>query len=270
MHLTDTLNDSLQNKEVPDHLNANVLRQIRSFVRREGRITHAQERALVEFWGRFGVEVGSVLLNPLTLFGRHAPLILEIGFGDGESLVAMATAHPDWDYLGIEAHRPGIGHLLLRAAALQLNNLRVLCADAMEVVEQRLPDECLDRIQIFFPDPWPKTRHHKRRLVQAQQIALLVRKLKPLGQLHVATDCEDYACSMLSLLNATPDLVNTADGGGFALRPTERPLTKFEQRGQRLGHVIRDLLFIRSGLAEQQSFDHNTQAFPEANVATGL
>ena len=257
MRLTDTLNSPLQNRVIPDHLNAGMLRRIRSFVRREGRMTDAQQRALAEYWDQFGVEVGAALLNPFILFGRHAPLVLEIGFGDGESLAAMAAMHPEWDYLGIEVHRPGIGHLLLRAAALQLTNLRVLCADAVGVLEQQLPDECLDRMQIFFPDPWPKTRHHKRRLVQAQQLALLVRKLKPLGQLHIATDCEDYACAMLNLLNATPGLANTADGGGFAPRPVWRPLTKFEQRGQRLGRAIRDLLFIRSDLAEQQSFNHN-------------
>ena len=245
MQLIDTLNSGLQNSVIPDHLNAGALRPIRSFVRREGRMTGPQQRALKEFWKRFGVEAGVVLLEPEVLFGRRAPLILEIGFGDGESLAAMAAMHPEWDYLGIEVHRPGIGHLLLRATALQLTNLRILCADAVEALEQQLPDECLDRMQIFFPDPWPKARHHKRRLVQAQRIALLVRKIKPQGQLHVATDCEDYACAMLKLFNAAPELANTADKGGFAPRPAWRPLTKFEQRGQRLGHIIRDLVFIR-------------------------
>lgn len=250
MHLADnTLNSALQKVAVSDHLHANVLPRIHSFVRREGRMTRAQQRALAQCWARFGVDAGAVLLDPEALFGRRAPLVLEIGFGDGESLAAMAVAHPQWDYLGIEVHRPGIGHLLLRATKLQLTNLRVLCADAVEVLERHLPDACLDRIQIFFPDPWPKARHHKRRLVQARPVALLVRKLKAGGQLHVATDCEDYAYSMLELFNATPALTNTAEGGGFATRPIWRPLTKFEQRGQRLGHVIRDLLFVRRDLA---------------------
>ena len=275
MRLADTLNDSLQNAATPDHLNTSVLRSIHSFVRREGRITGAQQRALMECWKLFGVDAGPVLMEPEILFGRRAPLILEIGFGNGESLAAMAEAHPEWDYLGIEVHRPGIGHLLLRATELQLTNLRILCADAVEALERQLPDECLDRMQIFFPDPWPKARHHKRRLIQKQRVALLVRKIKPHGQLHVATDCEDYACAMLDLFNTTPELANAAIGGGFAPRPTWRPLTKFEQRGQRLGHVIRDLLFIRRDLnlplAEQRLFDHNrTTMFLWSNMAMGL
>jgi len=223
-------------------------RRIRSFVRREGRMTQAQRRALTVLWQHFGVETQAPL-DPIILFGRYAPLVLEIGFGDGESLAAMASADPAVNYLGLEVHRPGIGHLLLRAETLALTNLRVMCADAVEVLERQVPDDCLDRVQIFFPDPWPKARHHKRRLIQAQRVALLVRKIKPHGQLHIATDCEDYACTVLDLFNTTPELVNTAAGGGFAPRPAWRPLTKFEQRGQRLGHVIRDLLFIRRKLA---------------------
>ncbi|HHW76252.1 MAG TPA: tRNA (guanosine(46)-N7)-methyltransferase TrmB [Xanthomonadaceae bacterium] len=219
--------------------------RIHSFVRREGRMTRAQQRALAELWERFGVETGAAMLNPGQLFGRRASLILEIGFGDGESLTAMAAANPGADYLGIEVHRPGIGHLLLRAAELGLTNLRVVCADAVDVLEQHLPDECLDRVQIFFPDPWPKTRHHKRRLIQPPFAALLVRKLKPAGQLHVATDCESYAYFILNVLNATPGLMNAATGNGFAPRPPCRPLTKFEQRGQRLGHNVWDILFIQ-------------------------
>lgn len=244
MRSTDTLDNALRNGTIPDESNAGALRRIHSFVRREGRITHAQQRALVECWEPFGVSADAGLLEPESLFGRRAPLVLEIGFGNGESLAAIAAAHPEWDYLGIEVHRPGVGHLLLRATELQLTNLRILCADAVEVLERQLPDECLDRMQIFFPDPWPKVRHQKRRLIQAQRAALLTRKIKPGGQLHIATDCADYACAILELFNATPDLVNAA-GGGFAPRPAWRPLTRFEQRGQRLGHVIRDLLFIR-------------------------
>lgn len=220
-------------------------RQIRSFVRRESRMTHAQHRALTTLWQRFGVDAGVALLDPAALFERRAPLVLEIGFGDGESLATMASADPMMNYLGLEVHRPGIGHLLLRAEALALTNLRVMCADAVEVLERQTPDDCLDRVQIFFPDPWPKARHHKRRLIQASFVTLLVHKLKSGGQLHIATDCEDYAHSILNLLNATSELVNRAEGNGFALRPMYRPATRFEQRGWRLGYVIRDILFTR-------------------------
>ena len=181
----------------------------------------------------------------MILFGRHAPLVLEIGFGDGESLAAMASADPTVNYLGLEVHRPGIGHLLLRAEALALANLRVMCADAVEVLERQVPDDCLDRVQIFFPDPWPKVRHHKRRLIQPPFIALLVQKLKAGGQLHIATDCEDYAHSILDLLNATPALINQAAGNGFTPRPAHRSPTRFEQRGWRLGHQSWDILFMR-------------------------
>lgn len=226
-----------------ENIPAESSRRIRSFVRRDGRITRAQQRAVAEWWERFGVETDQVELDPAQIFGRHAPLVLEIGFGDGESLVAMAEADPDTDYLGIEVHLPGIGHLLLRAAQLGLTNLRVLRADAVEVLEKRIPDRCLDRVQIFFPDPWPKARHHKRRLIQFPFISLVVRKLKASGRLHIATDCEEYADAILAVLNATPELINRAAGTGFAPRPAYRPQTKFELRGQRLGHPIRDLLF---------------------------
>jgi len=225
-------------------------RRIRSFVRREGRMTQAQRRALTVLWQHFGVETQAPL-DPIILFGRYAPLVLEIGFGDGESLAAMASADPAVNYLGLEVHRPGIGHLLLRAEALALTNLRVMYADAVEVLERQVPDRCLDRVQIFFPDPWPKTRHHKRRLIQPPFVALLVQKLKGGGQLHVATDCEDYAHSILNLLNATPALTNRTAGNGFAPRPAYRPPTKFERRGWRLGHRSWDLLFTRHDRIEE-------------------
>ena len=223
-----------------------VSRRVRSFVRREGRTTRAQQRALTEWWGQFGVEAGRSLLEIDKVFGRRASLVLEIGFGDGESLVAMAMDHPELDYLGIEIHRPGIGHLLLRVAKLGLSNVRVMCADAVEVLERQIPDQCLDRVQIFFPDPWPKTRHHKRRLIQPPFVALLARKLKPTGQLHVATDCEQYARNILDLFSRAPEWVNTIAGEGFAPRPAHRPPTKFEQRGRRLGHGVWDLLFVKA------------------------
>lgn len=219
--------------------------RIRSFVLRGSRVTQAQQRALTELWERFGIEPGNMPLAVTELFGRCAPLVVEIGFGDGESLAVMANADPAVNYLGIEVHRPGVGHLLLRAEELGLTHLRVMCADAVEVLERQLLDASIDRVQIFFPDPWPKMRHHKRRLIQQPFVALLARKLKSAGQLHIATDCEDYARSILDLLNATPGWVNMDTDHGFTSRPTYRPLTKFEQRGRRLGHEVRDMLFVR-------------------------
>jgi tRNA (guanine-N7-)-methyltransferase len=246
MNRADIAKGSSKIMSVSGDLNAaaDSPRRIRSFVCRGGRMTRAQRRALAESWERFGVEAG-IVLNPAKLFGRRAPLILEIGFGNGESLAAMAAANPEMDHLGIEVYRPGIGHLLLRAAELGLTNLRVMHADAVEVLERQLPDECLDRVHIFFPDPWPKARHHKRRLVQPPFVSLLVRKLKPAGQLHVATDCEDYARSILHVLSTAGGLTNKATRDGFALRPASRPPTKFEQRGRGLGYDIWDMLFER-------------------------
>ncbi len=249
MGLADSVRERLPIEAVSADLNVkdrvDVAQGIRSFVRRESRMTHGQQRAFAELWSQFGIDAGAAPLDPEQIFGRRQSLVLEIGFGDGESLAAMAAADPETAYLGIEIHRPGIGHLLLQAAQLELGNLRILCADAMESVPRLLPDECLDRIQIFFPDPWPKLRHHKRRLIQPPFIALLARKTKPDGQLLIATDCEDYAHSILGSLNAAPEWLNTAAGNGFALRPSRRLPTKFEQRGQRLGHVVREMAFVR-------------------------
>jgi tRNA (guanine-N7-)-methyltransferase len=226
-------------------LNADLdrYRPIRSFVRREGRLTPAQQRALDTLWERFGAAVGRYPLSLDALFCRTAPRVLEIGFGDGEALIAMAQSRPESDFLGIEVHRPGVGHLLLRAEALGLTNVRVMCADAREALNS-LPDACLERIHVFFPDPWPKKRHHKRRLIQSAFLATMARILKSGGCLHLATDWEDYAQQMLTLLNTCEAFANTV-GEGFAPRPVERPLTKFEQRGHRLGHAVRDLLFQR-------------------------
>ncbi len=218
-------------------------RNVRSYVRREGRLTRGQQRAIETLWPRFGVEFSLEPLDPDALFGRRAPRVLEIGFGDGEALIAMAQTHPEMDFLGVEVHRPGVGSLLRQAQAQALNNTRVICADAVEVLTHQLPDACLDRIQIFFPDPWPKKRHHKRRLIQPAFVALLARKLKPRGYLHLATDWEDYAQHMLAVLGASPEFMNTEKG--FAPRPDYRTLTKFERRGQRLGHGTWDLIFQR-------------------------
>lgn len=221
------------------------LRRIRSFVRREGRLTPGQQRALDELWPRFGLEAQGGLLELDELFGRRAPRILEIGYGNGESLIAMAKTHPQQDYIGIEVHRPGVGRLLHRMEEEGIENIRSFCADAVEVLEQRIPDQSLDALYLFFPDPWHKKRHHKRRQVQPAWAQLVRRKLKPGGILHMATDWEDYAQHMLTVLAAAEGFCNTSPSGDFVARPDYRPLTKFEQRGQRLGHGVWDLIFER-------------------------
>lgn len=220
-------------------------RPIRSFVRREGRLTKGQQRALEALWPRYGIDNDGTVLDLPALFGRDNPKVLEIGFGNGTSLAQMAAAFADNDYLGIEVHRPGVGALLLLMEEQGLSNIRVICADAVEVIRQRLPDAALDRVQLFFPDPWHKTRHHKRRIVQPDFVALIARKLKPGGVFHLATDWEDYARQMLAVMTAAPEFYNQAGEGRYAPRPETRPLTKFEQRGQRLGHGVWDLLFER-------------------------
>lgn len=226
------------------------LRPIRSFVRREGRLTPAQQRAFEQLWSKFGIELAPVnhlsenFLSVSQVFNRDAPCILEIGFGNGESLVQTAQNQPEHNYLGIEVHRPGVGHLLLRLDELAITNVRIICADAVDVLKFYLKDASLDRIQIFFPDPWPKKRHHKRRLIQTEFVGLLAAKLKPQGILHLATDWQDYALQMLEILQAShQDFQNTTID--FAPRPSERPETKFERRGQRLGHQVWDLIFQR-------------------------
>lgn len=206
-------------------------------------MTHGQERALLELLPKYGVPDGPIDLTQL--FGRDAPRTLEIGFGNGDVLATLAVQHPERDYLGIEVHKPGVGSLLLKIEQQQLHNLRVLCADAVEALTARLPDDCLDAILVYFPDPWPKKRHHKRRLLQAEFAALAARKLQRGGRLHLATDWQDYATQMLEVLSATPELENLAPQGGFVARPAERPATRFEQRGLKLGHPVADLVFRR-------------------------
>jgi len=221
-------------------------RTIRSFVTRAGRITDAQQRALDETWPKYGVEFdGTRVLDLDVLFGRRAPRVVEIGFGNGENLAALATAHPDRDYLGIEVHRAGVGRLMLAAQAAQLTNVRIACHDAVEVIEQQLPRESLDEILILFPDPWHKKRHHKRRLIQPPFVELAVSRLKSGGVLRLATDWEPYAIQMLEVLSATPALENLSAENGYIEKTSERITTRFEKRGQRLGHGVWDLAFRR-------------------------
>jgi len=221
------------------------LRKVRSFVLREGRLTRGQERALDELWPRFGIAYVPQRVEPASLFGRAAPLVLEIGYGMGASLLAMAQAEPDKDFLGIEVHTPGVGALLMGIEEQRLGNLRTLHHDAVEVLEHMLPDASLARVQLYFPDPWHKKRHHKRRIVQPAFVALLARKLQPGGLLHFATDWENYAEWMLEVLRAEPALENLSPAGDFVPVPAWRPHTKFEARGERLGHGVWDLLFRR-------------------------
>jgi len=220
-------------------------RAIRSFVKRGGRITVAQQRALAELWPRYGAAAGSSPLDLDALFGRRAPRTLEIGFGDGETLVALAAAHPERDYLGLEVHAPGVGHCLLRAAESGLGNVRVVQHDAVEVLEHSILPRALDEVLIYFPDPWPKKRHHKRRLVQPPFVALLATRLAPGGRLRLATDWAPYADWMRGVLDASAAFRNVAGDAGFVPRPAERPVTKFERRGARLGHEARDLEYQR-------------------------
>ena len=221
-------------------------RAIRSFVTRSGRITTAQERALQELWPRYGLELHAAPLDLDALFGRRARRVAEIGFGNGDNLLALAASRPGEDFLGIEVHRPGVGRLLLQLEERALGNVRVVCRDAVEVLERYLGGPCLDEILILFPDPWPKKRHHKRRLIQPSFVTLLVQRLKDGGVLRLATDWEPYAMEMLAALSAEPQLRNVSSDGGFVTRPAERSPTRFERRGERLGHQVWDLEFRRT------------------------
>lgn len=202
-----------------------------------------QARALAELGPRFLIPYRESPLDLDAVFGRKSPKVLEIGFGMGEATARIAAEHPDTDYLGVEVHTPGVGALLKRIGELGLDNLRIIQHDAVEVVRHMLAEASLDGVHIFFPDPWHKKRHHKRRLIQAGFVRLLAGRLKPGAYLHLSTDWEDYARQMLEVLSAEPGLVNTA--AGYAARPAYRPLTKFEQRGLRLGHRVWDLIFRR-------------------------
>lgn len=220
-------------------------RAIRSFVRREGRMTSAQRRALAELWPRYGLASGDAPIDFSDLFGRTAPLILEIGFGNGETLAALATEHPENNYLGIEVHRPGVGSLLRLLESGELRNVRVMSDDAKEVLATRIPDASLSAVYLFFPDPWPKQRHHKRRLVQADFAALITRKLLPGGYVHMATDWNNYAEHMAAVLRQTPGMSDISGSARFSALVSARRQTRFERRGRRLGHAVRDLVFER-------------------------
>ena len=222
---------------------ADLRRPVRSFVLRQGRMSPAQQRALDTLLPRFGIAYAPILLDYAAVFGRVAPIIVEIGFGMGETTAALAGANPQNNYLGIEVHGPGVGALLKRIDAAGLTNLRVIQHDAVEVVASMLPLASLAGIHVFFPDPWPKKRHHKRRLLQPVLVHALAQRLAPGGYLHAATDWDEYAQEILATLVAEPSLANTHVD--YAPRPGWRPQTKFEVRGVKLGHGVRDIVFRR-------------------------
>lgn len=222
------------------------LRKVRSFVLREGRLTRGQERAYETQWPRFGIDYREAPIDPVALFGREAPLVVEIGYGMGASLLAMAAAEPEKDFLGIEVHLPGVGALLLGIEERGLGNIRTLRHDAVEVLKAMIPAGGIDRLQLYFPDPWHKKKHHKRRIVQPDFVALLAGRMKPGGLVHFATDWVPYAEWMLEVLRAEPLLENLSPAGDYVECPPWRPRTRFEARGERLGHGVRDLLFRRT------------------------
>jgi len=226
-----------------DTLQVGILKQVRSFVAREGRMTDAQRLILEEMWSQVGLPLQKEKLDLKHIFGRVAPLTIEIGFGDGRSLLSMAQENPQHDFIGIEVYRTGIAKLCAGIKNNKLSNLRIFCADALEVLTNCIPDSSVQQVQLFFPDPWPKARHHKRRIVQPEFVELIWRKMVDGGLFHMATDWENYAQHMLEIMEQQSNWQNTAGKQNFALRPTTRPLTKFETRGQRLGHGTWDLIF---------------------------
>lgn len=221
------------------------MRTIKSFVMRAGRMTEGQQRGLDQGWPRFGLELTDGLRDFDEVFGRQAPRTFEIGFGMGHSTLEMAAAAPEHDFIAVEVHSPGVGALLSGLLSQNLNNVRIYSCDALEVLRECVPDASLDRVLLFFPDPWHKSRHHKRRIVQPAFAELVRQKLKVGGVMHMATDWEAYAEHMLDVMSVAPGYLNQAPNGQYVERPSERPTTKFERRGERLGHGVWDLKFER-------------------------
>lgn len=222
-------------------------RTIKSFVLRTGRMTAGQQKAYDEYWPRLGLDISDGLLDFPVLFGRESPVVLEIGFGMGKSLVEMAHNEREKDFIGIEVHVPGVGKLLHSMEEQGVDNIRVFCHDAVEVLAQCIPDNSLDRVQVYFPDPWHKKKHHKRRLIQPVFVQALRKKLKTGGILHLATDWEHYAEHMMEVMTSAEGFRNQANNHCFSERPAFRPTTKFEKRGERLGHGVWDILFEKTG-----------------------
>lgn len=221
-------------------MNEQYKRRVRSFVRRPGRMTASQSRALDALWPVFGIDYSAEPLDLRDVFGRDAPVVLEIGFGNGETFIEQAVSDPGRNYLGLEVHEPGVGHCLIRANETNAANVRIIAHDAMEVLEHQLPDASLARINIYFPDPWPKKRHHKRRLIQPEFLALAARKLDNEGELCIATDWDNYAEHIDGVFASTPEFRVELTREHRGDRPIDRPTTKFEKRGLGKGHVIHD------------------------------
>lgn len=219
--------------------------RIKSFIRRQGRATVGQKQALEEHWDKYCLSPQADF-DVMAAFGRQAPLIVEVGFGNGDSLAAMAEANPNLNYLGIEVHRPGVGHLMMLLEQRGISNVRIYHHDAIEILEQKVPDHSVSGVHLFFPDPWHKRRHHKRRIVRPSFLELLNKKLAVGGYFHAATDWHDYAKDMLATLSAYAGLKNASPTGDYCPRPDYRPLTKFENRGLRLGHGVWDLIFTKA------------------------
>ena len=223
-------------------------RTIRSFTIRGGKLTTGQQRALDDLWSLYGLgQLPSVNYSAdfEKIFRRRAPTVLEIGFGDGKALLEAAKQNPQQDFIGVEVHKPGIGHLLLRLHQNNITNVKVICGDAIEVLQHGIEDESLSKVCLFFPDPWPKKKHHKRRIIQSHFITLLEKKLVQGGVFHFSTDWQQYADEALYKLDQSARLENLAGNGNFSPRPDTRPETKFEIRGQRLGHEVRDIIMIK-------------------------
>ncbi len=229
-----------------EHMPVEYMRTVRSYVIRGGRLTPSQQHALENYWDKYGISAVSAPFNAEQVFGRTAPLVFEIGFGMGDSLLAMARDNPDQDFIGVEVHKPGVGKLLDDIEKNQISNLRIYCHDAKEILRDCFAENSLDVMQIFFPDPWHKKRHHKRRLVQTEFVEQLRSRLKPGALLHMATDWEPYAEHMMLTLSEAPGFENQA-GVQQHSDSSRRESTKFEKRGQRLGHGVWDLIFVKSG-----------------------
>lgn len=232
------MNDSIP-KNIP-------LRQVKSFVLRQGRMTEGQKRNFEEAWPVYGLQSTDGMLDYRTVFGRESDVVFEIGFGMGGSLITMAQQAPEQDFIGVEVHRPGVGRILTDASEQNVNNLRVFSEDAIDVLNKSIPDGSLSKVQVFFPDPWHKKKHHKRRIIQPDFVQLIRKKLKVGGVLHLATDWQHYAEHMLEVMSAADGYANCHEAGGYSPRPDFRPETKFEKRGERLGHGVWDLLFYKA------------------------